>query len=228
MDLAEVRGSIDGHKLIYKGDPYPEPSPTALDVGLNVGIAFMTSPGGTIPKPQGLNRFQKAAPSNLYASTNPALINGLSPAEKPYSFMDHVAFEGVLQFIKKRTKDGGAKVNLDYLEVPVQALYYHELQSKGSIVAGLGPYLAFGTGGKIKNSFSNDKVSTFDKDNGFKRFDGGVIFSAGYKMYDSFSFRLAYEMGLVNIIRENSGAKVKNRTISLNVGYPIHKLIKIR
>lgn len=217
----ELRASIDGSRQIYKGGMYVEDSPTSEDIGWNVGLIILTSPGGTLPKPRSYRVPKGPGADKLYASNS--LVPVIPAEPSGYSFMDHIRFEYGLELINKRSKDGGSKVNLIYLEVPLQVLYAHEL-GNGTILGGLGPYLAYGVAGKIK--FPGDKVKSFSKDDGFKRPDAGLMISAGYKIRDSFSFRLGYEYGLVNIGRNLGDAKVQNRTFSLNVGYPLDKLIK--
>jgi hypothetical protein len=216
----ELRASIDGSRQVYKGGMYTEDSPTSEDVGWNIGLIILTSPGGTLPKKQSYRAPKGPDAGKLYASNS--FVPTVPAESSGYSFMDHVRLEYGLELINKRSKDGGSKVNLIYLEVPIQALYAHDL-GNGTILGGLGPYLAYGVAGKIK--FPGDKVKSFSKDDGFKRPDAGLMVSAGYKMRDSFSFRLAYEYGMVNIGRNLGDAKVQNRTFSLNVGYPIDKLL---
>ncbi len=102
------------------------------------------------------------------------------------------------------------------------------MPSAGDIFGGLGPYFAYGIGGKTKINFSGrtTEMQSFDKTSGYKPFDAGLSLTAGYKIYNSFSFRFAYEFGFVNIERNAFGDKTKNSGFSLNVSYPLNKIFR--
>lgn len=106
------------------------------------------------------------------------------------------------------------------------ALYQHELPGKGLVFGGLGPYVGYGLGGQFKYTFNGQTTfPAFDKTNGgFRRFDGGLAFTAGYRLPSTLQFRLAYELGLANI-EPRQGNKVTNRVLSINVGYSLNKLL---
>lgn len=143
------------------------------------------------------------------------------------SWQQHIRFMGGAEFIQKGAKDGGTKTHLYYLEVPLYATYWANITTEGKIFGGFGPYLAYGIGGNIKSQTSS--VKAFDKDGDYKPFDAGITLTAGYKIPNSFSFRLAYDLGLANILRDaGNGGKVKTRTIGLNIGYPLNKLFKVK
>src|SRR5664279_59548 len=86
-----------------------------------------------------------------------------------------------IEFVQKRSKDGGTKITLNYLQVPAYLLYYYQLPSAGNIFGGLGPYLAYSIGGKMKTSGQTSETKSFDKTTGFKPFDVGLGLTAGYK-----------------------------------------------
>ena len=111
-----------------------------------------------------------------------------------------------LELVRKgsKTSDGFGKdvTHLLYLELPIYALYRHQLpDNKGELFGGLGPYFGYGLAGNFKFTFNGEttKVPAFDtKNGGFKRFDAGLALTAGYQFPGSFRVRLAYEIGLVN------------------------------
>ncbi len=133
-----------------------------------------------------------------------------------------------LQYIGKGYKFNGtgskAKIHLNYLEVPAYITYLHP-SSSGSLFVGLGPYIAYGIGGKIKSDgFS---IKSFGENNGgYKRFDLGLGASVGYLMNNGLSFHLSYEMGLANVVYASQDYTAKNRTISLNIGYDVSRFFK--
>jgi hypothetical protein len=101
------------------------------------------------------------------------------------------------------------------------------LPKAGTVFGGLGPYFAYGIGGSTTSSFNNQSSSfkSFDSTTWLKRFDAGLGLTAGYEIPNSFSFRLAYDFGLANIDRNSFSDKAQNRGISLNIGYPLDKII---
>ncbi|HTE33557.1 MAG TPA: porin family protein [Chryseolinea sp.] len=140
-------------------------------------------------------------------------------------FLDHLGVLTGLEFVQKNSSVEDTKIRLSYLEVPILAVYSYDLNENNNIFGGFGPYIAYGVGGKIKgNGFSG---KAFEKDFGYKRFDAGLTFTAGYKFNRKWSVRLAYDLGLVNL-QQDSYDKTKNRTFSINLGYSpqfIHKLM---
>ncbi|MCY7353373.1 MAG: PorT family protein [Cytophagaceae bacterium] len=150
-------------------------------------------------------------PDNFFSSERFALMTGLQLIGKGG---------------KQEDFGGTDRVRLLYLEVPVYALYQHELPNKGLVFGGLGPYFGYGLSGKYKSTFNGQTTSfdAFDKDNGgFRRFDGGLAFTAGYRLPSSLQFRLAYELGLANI-ETGPDNKTTNRALSVSVGYSLNKL----
>lgn len=138
---------------------------------------------------------------------------------------DNVYGMGGLEYIAKGSKLNDAsfstKVHLDYLELPLYALYHPRSAAPGSgFFGGLGPYFAYGLGGKIKSTSptGTDVQNSFGS-NGFKRFDAGITATARYIFPNSFSVRLAYDLGLANVSNEPGGLSTKNRSISINLGY---------
>lgn len=116
------------------------------------------------------------------------------------------------------TTGGDLKINLNYLEIPVDAVY-HLPAGPGQIQAGLGPYFAYGIGGSTGGS------SSFGENNGgFKRFDAGLNFLLGYKLPSGWSLRLGYDLGLANVEYASEDVSGHTRTFSVNVGYQIGKL----
>ena len=132
-----------------------------------------------------------------------------------------------LEYISKGAKNSDAgtttTLHLNYLEVPLTAAYNHELGNGDLVFGGLGPYFAYGIGGKIKSG-SFHESSFGENDGGYKRFDAGLVFMAGYKMSMGLSADLTYDFGLVNIAYASTDIGSKNRALSLNIGYPLDKI----
>jgi len=232
----KMRSSIPGGKPDYPNHPIP-------------GRAYLLPlPGGILGFSQksGTNNYANfASSSNLYAdyTHGPSVFDNSSEGNIEETMMPdkvndslglkrHLNLEAKTEFIQKRSNDDGSIATLNYFEVPLYAVYQTQTKHGGNVVGGgIGPYFAYGLGGKVKTKSGGQTYSTksFDKTYGLKRFDYGLSIMAGYTIHQSFCFSLSYELGLANIDRNSRyGDKVKNSGMSLNVSYPLFKLIKKR
>lgn len=138
----------------------------------------------------------------------------------------------------KSKDDDDAKVNLSYIEVPINFLYKPEL-GMGKLLLGIGPYIAFGIGGKVSNGDGKETDVEFAKEVSaanysaatsqglfpyFKRFDAGGNLLVGYEFSNNFSFQLNAQLGMININSDiegvsNDDTKFKNTGFGLSVGY---------
>lgn len=242
-EFIELKVSGDYNHQSYKGPSYPSASSDEGAFGGNIGF-FTTGIEGWRNANLGTGTFnntpyrsvQELSASKLHGPS--AFDYGSEGHEKemtimqkgkaPSGFVSHLKSMAGIEFVQKRSKDGGTKITLNYIQVPLYVLYYYQLPSAGNIFGGLGPYFAYGIGGKMKTTFNGQTSETksFDKTTGFKPFDVGLGLTAGYKIKNSFSFNLAYDYGLANIDRNPGGDKAKNRGISLNVSYPLSEIFK--
>lgn len=140
----------------------------------------------------------------------------------------------VLLFSTKGTKfdqPGDDKLNLSYIELPVNFLYKPVLGA-GKLLVGLGPYLAYGIGGKVKSEGDDidvkfkSKVKVGDDPDKayFKPFDAGANFLVGYEFSNKFSAQLNAQLGLVDIAPKYDGipsndARSANTGFGVSVGY---------
>jgi hypothetical protein len=107
--------------------------------------------------------------------------------------------------------------------VPLYAVAAYKLNSKSRIYGGLGPYFAYGLGGKIKSgSFSTPSFG--ENNGGYKRFDAGLTFMAEYK-FTAFSLSFNYDLGLTNIAYASTDISSKGRSFGISVGYSLGKLL---
>lgn len=110
-----------------------------------------------------------------------------------------------------------------YLEIPIKIAFSAEL-GKARIVPYIGPYFAFGIGGKHKTEMSasigagtangENEIDFFKKDYG-KKFDFGMTVGAQYE-YSDFFVGLGYDLGFSEVF-EN--AKCKNRSLLISLGF---------
>jgi hypothetical protein len=116
----------------------------------------------------------------------------------------------------------GGNVDLNYLELPL-CMQYHYVLGPGNLYAGLGPYFAYGIGGKIGG------VSSYgDNNGGFKRFDIGPLFMIGYKLDMGLSLDFRYDLGLADIEYADQDVKGYTRSFGFNLGYQFGKLFANR
>ncbi len=234
----EMEGSGDGGVISYRYQGNTTiVSGSGSSVGFNIALLFLSQLGGKGYNSSGAfndKKFQSSMP--FYASNlqeHGPFYSGIQNSEVNINRQDksapsanseeHIRFMGGIEFIQKGAKDG-TKTHLYYLEVPLYVTYWTSISPKGKIFGGLGPYIAYGIAGNVKSQTSS--VKAFDKNGDYKPFDAGLNFTAGYKIPESFSFRLAYDFGFANILRNAGSDKAKSRTISLNIGYPLNKIFK--
>jgi len=242
-EFMELQVSGDYNHQSYTGPSYPNASPNEPALGGNIGF-FTTGIEGWHTANLGLGTYNYKPPvssQELYASnqggpaafyyhseTHDKETASIQKDKAPSGFVSHLRGMAGIEFVQKRSKDGSIKITLNYLQVPAYLLYYYQLPSAGNIFGGLGPYFAYGIGGKTKSNYNGhiSETKSFDKTTGFKPFDVGLGIKAGYKITSSFSFSLAYDYGLANIDRNPAGEKAKNRELSLNISYPLNKIVK--
>jgi Outer membrane protein beta-barrel domain len=148
-----------------------------------------------------------------------------------------LAVKGGLEFIEKGGKYSNSPVTetigLNYIELPIVALYQYEIMDDGFIFGGLGPYFAYGIGGKDKYDDGNTTTTSSSfgggsGGDGFKRFDFGLQFTAGYRISCMLSASLAYEIGFLNFANNSNNGGYgtyndKNKVFSINLAYCLGK-----
>ena len=128
------------------------------------------------------------------------------------------------------------KANLNYIEVPVLAIYNFK-GTGGKWFVGAGPSAGYGISGKLKgdleiNDGQNSQREPFsvhafrkENDNGadFKRFDMGVEGVAGHNLSKKMAVQLNYLHGLRNIANASGfdNDKFRNRNMMLSLKYTL-------
>lgn len=133
----------------------------------------------------------------------------------------------------KSKADDDIKVNLSYIEVPINFLYKPTL-GIGKLLLGIGPYIAFGVGGKYTDA--NDKETDIKFKNSIsateylsgtvylKGIDVGGNLLAGYELSSRLSAQINAQLGLVKINPKidgvsNDKTKYKNTGFGISLGY---------
>ena len=146
-----------------------------------------------------------------------------------YSISEKFAIEPGLLFSTKGTKDKstGTKtsLNLNYLEIPINAIYKIELSSSSKILINAGPYFGYAISGKMKasepvlgvNEDSKEQKVVIGTD--IKPLDFGLNIGAGVEIKD-ITVSLQYGYGLANLtLHSENDAKLKNRVLGISIGY---------
>ena len=162
-----------------------------------------------------------------------------------YNLTDNFFIQSGLSFITKGSKDeytvtimteilGGTyyselhkhKNQSLYLQLPIYAGYKFQVAESVKLLFNVGPYFAYGIGGKTKSEWKpqggsgvsgSDKKDTFG-DDGLKRFDCGLGFGAGVE-FGKIGVNAAYYLGLIGVHADNSSVTLKNRSFALTVSY---------
>lgn len=157
-----------------------------------------------------------------------------------YAINDMWAIQSGLSVSAKGTKfeydesdeDGKAvmttKINPVYLEIPILAAVKFQVADNMKFVVNAGPYLAFGVGGKAKNSwdlsgeyaelakeypdeFQEADFKLFSKEDGadkaaLKRFDLGLQYGIGLEISEHYMVNLTGQYGFINPVNEKGPA----------------------
>lgn len=112
--------------------------------------------------------------------------------------------------------------NAMYVELPLLASYRMPLSDQAEFQLNLGPYFAYGIGGKRKttNSFQaggDYEIDCFDSTLGCKHMDCGISVGVAFTFLHFYA-GVNYERGLVNTW-EPANYKYQNGCIALNLGY---------
>lgn len=115
----------------------------------------------------------------------------------------------------------GDRVNLNYLQLPAHIAYKYELAPNVKLVAGIGPYLAYGVSGELKYKAIGDyeayEVNAFE-DGAYKSFDFGLGLGAGIEV-NRINIRIGYDYGLTKINEFKSIIEAKNSSIAFTAGF---------
>ena len=133
----------------------------------------------------------------------------------------------------KSKVDDDAKINLSYIEVPINFVYKPML-GNGKLILGIGPYVAFAIGGKVSNGNGDDTDVEFENEISLvqygsgtpyvRRLDAGGNLLAGYEFSSKLSVQLNAQLGMMKINPDINGisgddTKWKNTGFGISLGY---------
>lgn len=93
-------------------------------------------------------------------------------------------------------------VRISYLEIPLNVLFRAPISNSVHFFGGGGPYVAFGVGGRIKNTPGRNydlKFGSGRRDD-FSTIDAGLNFNAGLEFDPGFFLRANYGLGIANAV----------------------------
>lgn len=176
--------------------------------------------------------------SNMTNLSSKASFHFGLKAEK--SISENVYIDGSILYSAKGAKldlgdFGSNKINANYIEVPVHIGYKYQLESDLSLLGSIGPYFAYGIGGKMEieepegwygDNFTTSKYDTFSDDSGLKRFDVGLGFKAGVEYKNKYQFSVGYDFGLIDTYNVSQNeediditGEVKNNNLRFSLSY---------
>ena len=134
---------------------------------------------------------------------------------------------------------GGAKTNAYYLEIPIHIGYKHIVNENLSIYGEVGPYIAYGIGGKTEATevdfdmdydyeVTTNKSNTFGSD-GMKRFDIGAGLRFGVEIKNKYTLSIGYDKGFIDTYNSSDDSddeytidltpSLKNTNLTFSFGY---------
>ena len=229
-----IEASFEDTK-IYQGQTSYYVTNPDKGAALGFNVVFSSFIGLGESNSSTLYRKPPATETLLASAGNRLSFGSVYAPPKPTSFFtsDRFALMPALELVQKGDKtkyaSGTDVTRLLYLNLPVYAIYRHPLANgKGELFGGLGPYFGYGLSGTFKSTSNGQTFSSpaFNATNGgLKRFDAGLALTAGYQLPTGLRIRLGYELGLANIESGSGYEKSYNRALSLNVGYPLAKIV---
>ena len=120
--------------------------------------------------------------------------------------------------------------NLNYIEVPINAVYKFEVNSNFAVRGHMGPYFSFGLMGNTKTKIDgkvdkDTKVKNFSDGhnkagyphNDYSAFDFGLDFGAGIEFSVCY-LGVQYDLGLIDFNRNRGDVKLRNGVFSVDFG----------
>lgn len=169
-----------------------------------------------------LLRFQGGVVADIPIATHFSVQPAILYSAKGYSLnLEEVLQGGVL--VERKAQ---IKLKLNYLEIPVLALYKTELGEGVKFFGGLGPYVGIGINGSNTSNWEGyeEKPITFDKNDlsslNYERFDYGLSAVVGLE-FRNIMLGVNYNYGLRQV---PIPSKLQNHTLGLTAGYLFGKV----
>jgi hypothetical protein len=122
-----------------------------------------------------------------------------------------------------KAKESGLSISttLNYLQLPINALYKFNIADDSKFLVFAGPYFGYGLSGTMKAKYDGESESEDLKfgsdDDQLSAFDFGVNVGIGYQ-YNKFFIKAQYNLGLGNLSNDSDDS-IKNTNIGISIGY---------
>jgi hypothetical protein len=171
-----------------------------------LGVGFTTQAQNT-PRFGIMGGLQSASIRSTISSDGKFGIHLGGVAEIPVS--EQFVIRPQLLYSMKGGSSFGSSVSLNYIELPVHAVYKAEV-GNGKLFGGIGPYFGFLAGATDEDGDKIDDINSFD---------AGFSLLGGYELTENkLAFNLFYNSGLTNL-NTGSSISVTNGTFGLSVAY---------
>ncbi len=132
-----------------------------------------------------------------------------------YAICDWMTVQAEVLYSQKGAKFGDESLKLDYIEIPILAMWTAPAQGRFTPNLAIGPSLGF-------NVRAN--LAGIDVKDGIKTTDFGIAFGAGVKVDEigpgAITFDVRYTLGLTNILDDApSDLSVKNQALAFLLGF---------
>jgi hypothetical protein len=132
---------------------------------------------------------------------------------------DDFVIQPGLSYVQNGAKIDGfdAKVQLNYLQLPVTFQYQPELGT-GHLLLGVGPYIGMGIG-QVKGTGGDLTLKRDWDEAGLKKIDAGGKLLAGYQLSNGLSLNLNANLGLVKLSDADNPPTTNNTSFGVTLGY---------
>lgn len=130
---------------------------------------------------------------------------------KSFNITESFSIQPGLLFSAKGYEIADIGMGMNYLEIPVNAVYKFG-DGDGGFMLHAGPYLGY----MINATVEGEAIDDYD---GVNRMDFGLNVGVGYQLPMGLMFRAQYGLGLASTT--DGDAKVPNRVIGITVGYTL-------
>ena len=181
-----------------------------IKIGLKAGVNFANQ----VYTVEGIS----ISPSSVTSFHFHGLVD--VPLSPVFSIQPGIGISGKGVEVEGDENFGAGKIDIMYLDIPVNAVAKFPIPALGKVFIGAGPYAGIGLSGKGKANGESEDVE-FGDDGDFKRGDLGVNFLGGLELNQGIMFNVNYGLGLANVTPsiDEIDVKTKNRVFTISVGF---------
>lgn len=170
-----------------------------ITLGVKAGVNLSTF-GGDMKDTKSTFKYQAGITADIKLTQNFYVLTGLEFQTKGAKYQPK--------------SEADVKYDPMYLQLPAHLGYKIQLLPGIKFVANVGPYVAYGIGGKAKGGGNSEKIFG---DNKFNRLDYGVSGGIGFE-FGKICVNGGYDFGLKDV-SDMKSFDIKNRNAYLTLGY---------